>query len=133
MVNENKVRFQLWIEPKLMEEVDAVYQKDSKSKSEFITKAIRSYLGYVELQNTQSFLPNYLLSTMKALITESDTRHSRLMFKLAVELAMVQNLLAAEMDLDADTMQALRESCIKELRQINGILHMEDAIRWQAD
>ena len=87
----------------------------------------------MELQNTQSFLPNYLLSTMKALINESDTRHSRLRFNLAVELAMVQNLLAAEMDLNADTMQALRESCIKELRQINGILHMEDPIQWQAD
>lgn len=134
MENSNKVRFQLWIDPKLMEEVDAVYQKDSsRSKSEFIGNAIRAYIGYVLAKDTTSMLPNYILSNIKANFNESDTRLGRMMFKLAVELAMVQNLLASQMELDEATVARLRRECIVEVKRLNGGFSFEDAIRWQAD
>lgn len=134
MKNSNKVRFQLWIDPQLMEELENVYQKDSsRSKSEFIGNAIRAYIGYVLAKDTTSMLPNYMLSNIKANFNESDTRHARMMFKLAVELAMVQNLLAAQMDLDEETIAKLRRECIVEVKRLNGGFRFEDAVRWQAD
>ena len=134
MDNSNKKRFQLWIAPKLMEEVESVYQKDgSRSRSEFIGKAIRAYIGYVLARDTTSMLPNYMLSNIKAHFNESDTRHGRMMFKLAVELAMVQNLIAAQMGLDEETVRKLRYECINEVKRLNGGFTFEDAVRWQED
>jgi len=134
MNNSNKKRFQLWIDPKLMEEVESIYPKDgSRSRSEFIGKAIRAYIGYVLARDTTSMLPNYMLSNIKAHFNESDTRHGRMMFKLAVELAMVQNLIAAQMDLDEETVRKLRYECINEVKRLNGGFTFEDAVRWQED
>ena len=88
MDNPYKKRFQLWIDPTLMEEVENLYQKDgSRSRSEFIGKAIRAYISYVLAKDTTSMLPNYILSNINAHFNESDTRHGRMMFKLAVEQA----------------------------------------------
>ena len=134
MDNTNKKRFQLWLEPKLMEEMEQVYQKDgSRSKSEFISNAIRSYIGYVLSKDSTSMLPNYILSNINAHFNESDTRHGRMMFKLAVELAMVQNLMAAQMDLDEETVRKLRYECINEVKRLNGGFSFEDAVSWQSD
>lgn len=134
MNNSNKKRFQLWIDPKLMEEVESIYPKDgSRSRSEFIGKAIRAYIGYVLARDTTSMLPNYMPSNIKAHFNESDTRHGRMMFKLAVELAMVQNLIAAQMDLDEETVRKLRYECINEVKRLNGGFTFEDAVRWQED
>ena len=55
MDNPYKKRFQLWIDPTLMEEVENLYQKDgSRSRSEFIGKAIRAYISYVLAKDTTS-------------------------------------------------------------------------------
>ena len=134
MENTNKKRFQLWLEPKLMEEMEQVYQKDgSRSKSEFISNAIRSYIGYVLSEDSTSMLPNYILSNMKSQFHESDNRHSRMMFKLAVELAMVQNLMASQLYIDEEMMAQLRSECVHEVKRLNGGFTFEDAVRWQTD
>ena len=134
MDNPYKKRFQLWIDPNLMEEVENLYQKDgSRSRSEFIGKAIRAYISYVLAKDTTSMLPNYILSNINAHFNESDTRHGRMMFKLAVELAMVQNLMAAQMDLDEETVRKLRYECINEVKRLNGGFTFEDAVSWQSE
>jgi hypothetical protein len=78
-------------------------------------------------------LPNYILSSIRANFHESDTRHGRMLFKLAVELAMVQNLMAAQMELDDETVRKLRYECINEVKRLNGGFSFEDAVSWQSD
>jgi hypothetical protein len=56
-----------------------------------------------------------------------------MMFKLAVELAMVQNLMAAQMELDDETVRKLRYECINEVKRLNGGFTFEDAVSWQSE
>ena len=100
---ENKRKFALWLHPETLEQVDEVYQKDDcRSRSEFIEKAVRFYLGYLSAGNDSSLLPNAFLSNMKSIVAESDNRQSRLLFKLSVEMAMMMNLLASMQDVEPD-------------------------------
>lgn len=93
---EVKRRFQSWLRPSTIKLMDRLYEDDNcKSKSEFIEKAVRFYAGYLSTQNAREYLPNVVISTLKSIIAESDNRQNRMMFKLAVEIAIMQNLVAA--------------------------------------
>ena len=108
------------------------YRKDHcKSQSEFIERAIQYYVGRVNAEDDTSYLPNAFLSNMRAIASESDNRVSRMLFKLTVELAMVMNLIAANYEIDPETLERLRGSCVREVKRLGGSFSMEDAVDWQ--
>ncbi len=70
-------------------------------------------------------------STLKAIVAESDNRTSRILFKIAVELAVLQNVVAATNEIDEVTLNRLRGECVKEVKRLNGSLSFDDAVDWQ--
>ncbi len=99
MENNKKIKFPFWVTPETMETVKEMYKDDDyRSQSEFIEKAIQAYVGYLRADNSPGMLPNYMVSTMKAIVDSSDTRMCRMLFKLAVEMAIMMNILAAHCD-----------------------------------
>lgn len=131
---KDKEKFALWVRPTTMQGVRENYRADNcRSQSEFIENAILFYLGYLTAENPKSFLPSMFLSTMKGIVAESDNRTSGLLFKIAVELAILQNLIAATNEVDELTMTKLRGECIKEVKKIHGIFTMEKAMDWQSE
>ena len=130
--DRNKQRFPLWLYPETLDRVKKLYQSDGcRSQSEFIEKAIRFYIGYITVDDDAAYLPNVFLSTMKSIVAESDNRQSRMMFKLAVEMAMMMNLIAASQEIDETSLARLRGECIKEVKRLNGNFKLEDAYEWQ--
>ena len=133
-IPKGKEKFSLWVRPETLKRVDELYQKDGqRSRSEFIEKAIRAYVGYLRADNSPGMLPNYMVSTMKAIVDSSDTRMCRMLFKLAVEMAIMMNVLAAYCDVEEESLANLRQECINEVKRINGTLGFEDAYHWQKD
>lgn len=93
---ENKKKFALWMYPDTLQKVGEIYRGDNcESKSEFIEKAVNFYIGYLTSEDNKSFLPSIVTSTLKSIVAESDNRTSRILFKIAVELAILQNIVAA--------------------------------------
>lgn len=132
MATNNKIKFPFWVKPKTMETVKEMYKDDDcRSQSEFIEKAIHAYVGYLRADNSPGMLPNYMVSTMKAIVDSSETRMCRMLFKLAVEMAITMNVLAARCDIEEGSLANLRQSCIDEVKRINGTLGFEDAYYWQ--
>ena len=54
-----------------------------------------------------------------------------MLFKLAVEIAIMQNLIAASQDIDPISLERLRGECVKEVKRLNGNFSFEDAVDWQ--
>ena len=77
-------------------------------------------------------MPNALLSTMKSIVAESDNRQSKMLFTLAVELAMLINVVAASSEIDEISLARLRGECIQEVKRLNGSFRFEDAVEWQS-
>lgn len=68
MSNNNKIKFPLWIHPQIMKSVKQMYKDDDcRSQSEFIEKAVNAYIGLLHAKDSRGMLPNYMLSTMKAI------------------------------------------------------------------
>ena len=129
---KDKQKFALWAKPETLEKVKETYrQDDCKSQSEFIEKAVRFYLGYLEAKHPQSYLPGMFLSTMKSMVSESDNRTNRMLFKLAVELAVTMNVVAASQNIDKVSLERLRGECVKEVKRMNGSFTFDDAYDWQ--
>lgn len=131
---EVKRRFQLWVMPSTLELADQYYRSDNcASRSEFIEKAILFYVGYVTSQQNRDYLADIIPSTVKSIVDESSNRMGRLLFKIAVEMAVVENILAAVCDVDEIEVKRLRGQCVKEIKSTNGLLSFEEALRWQRD
>ena len=110
---EVKRRFQLWVMPSTLELADQYYRSDNcASRSEFIEKAIQFYAGYVSSQQNQDYLASIIPSTVKGIVDESANRMGRLLFKMAVELAVTENILAAVCEVDQQELKRLRGQCV---------------------
>ena len=129
---KGKVKFLLWAFPDSLELVRNTYKKaNCRSQSEFIEKAIQYYAGRINAEDDVSYLPNAFLSNMKGIVAENTTRQNRILFKLAVEMAMMMNILASMQDIDSITLQRLRGECVHEVKRLNGNFSFEDAVEWQ--
>ena len=129
---EPKRKFALWIRESSLDMTKEFYPKGNcSSQSEFIEKAIIFYCGYLSSGEHNQYLPSVITSTLKGIVAESDNRMSRMMFKIAVELAVMQNVVAATNEIDEVTLNRLRGECVKEVKRLNGSLSFDEALDWQ--
>lgn len=129
---EPKRKFALWVKESSLELVRKLYKEDNcSSQSEFIEKAILFYAGYLSVEENKSYLPNIVTSTLKSIVSESDNRQNRMLFKLSVEMAMMMNVIAAIQDIDKLSLERLRGECVKEVKRTNGSFSFDDAMDWQ--
>lgn len=129
-----KRKFALWIRPSLLEEVDSLYESDNcASRSEFMEKALQFYIGYLTCNHAQDYLADVIPSTVKGIVDESSNRMGRLLFKMAVELAVIENILAAVCEVDRQELKRLRGQCVEEIKRTNGMISFEQALQWQKE
>lgn len=129
-----KRKFALWVDDSTLELARSMYEKDNcSSQSEFISKAIIFYAGYLSSENNTGYLPNIVTSTLKSIVAESDNRISRMIFKLAVELAVAMNVIASNNDISEIEIARLRGNCVEAVKRINGIFTFDNAHIWQED
>lgn len=129
---EPKRKFALWIRESSLDMVKKLYQEDNcSSQSEFIEKAVLFYAGYLSTEDNKLYLPNVVTSTLKSIVAESDNRQNRMMFKFAVEMAVMMNVVASMQDIDKVSLERLKGECVKEVKRLNGCFTFADALEWQ--
>lgn len=131
---DNKVKFALWAYPQTMKDVEVHFKNDNcKSQSEFIEKAIKFYVGYLDEEKSVNYISPMITETVKAQIKGTEQRLARLIFKVAVELGKLSHMTAAMNDVDDETLKSLHAMCVTEVRKINGIIDYEDAVEYQKE
>ncbi len=127
-----KIKFALRIMPETQQLVKDYYPLDNcQNQSEFIEKAIHFYVGYVSSKNGTEFLAPVLVSALQGTVESMENHISRLLFKLAVEINMMMNVLASELDTSPDTLEQMRGRCIQEVKKTIGSITFTDAVRYQ--
>ncbi len=127
-----KIKFALRMSPETQELVKEMCLRDNcHSQNEFIEKAIRFYAGYVSGQEAIAYLPPALASVLRGTVLDTENRICRLLFKLAVEMDMVMNVLAAGMEIPEEQIRSLRERCVQNVRKTSGSVTLDAAVRYQ--
>ncbi len=131
---ENKVKFALWAYPQTLKDVEVHYKGDNcRSQSEFIEKAIKFYIGYLDEEKGIDYISPMITETVKSTIQGTEQRLSRLLFKVAVELGKLSHMTAAVNDVDDEILKSLHIMCVNEVRKINGIISYENAAEYQKE
>lgn len=133
-MKEKKQKFALWVYPSTMEVLEKNLEKsECRSKSDFIEKAILFYAGFLAAQTYQDYIPNVVISCMKGSLGMFERCTSNILFKVAVELSMMNFLLASAHRVSKTTMEDLRNLCNREVKSYNGSLTLEDAAGFLRD
>lgn len=132
MSDTSKKRVTIWMRPEQIQRVEALFPSDnSESRSEFIGKAVDFYCGYLQTNQSVGYLHDTLISTVQGGLGVVEGRVCRLLFKLAVELSMAMNVVAATNHIDPDSMKSLRERCVKDVKKSIGSVQFDSIYAWQ--
>lgn len=128
---ERKEQERFWIRPSVMARVEAMKSADNcESNSEFAEKALEFYLGYLECKENRFFLPKAITSAMKGIVAESINQQNTILFKMAVELNILMNIVAdANPDIDELMLQRLRGYCVDQVKKSNGLITFDDVVK----
>ena len=76
-------------------------------------------------------MPPIYLSALRGTIQNTENHISRLLFKLAVEMDMMLNVLASEVEVSPEALERLRGRCIQEVKKTSGAVTFADAMKYQ--
>ena len=102
-------------------------QANCRSRNEFINTAIRHYIAFLQKESDAEFLTPALESVLSGMLGGMENRMARIIFKLAVELSMTMHIVAAQGEVDEETLVRLRGYCVDEVKRLNGKISFDKA------
>lgn len=132
-MTEERTRFQVRVSKDTYRKVQTVLpHTNCRSQNEFVERALQHYADYITAENLTNFLPSIYSSVLRGIVHDSEGRICRLLFKMAVELDMMMNVLAAGMEISEENLDLLRGRCVREVKKTNGGVDLRHAIRYQS-
>ena len=127
-MDDNKKSTTIWLRPSVISRMDGWLEADNcQSRSEFVDKALRFYMGYLGAEDASEYLPNALTATLRGIVADSANRTNCLLFKCAVEQGIMAHTIAAHFGDAMEDRRALRGYVTDEVKRTNGQIRFEDA------
>ena len=131
-MKETKNKYAIYLYPSLVEEIDSLMKDaNATSRSEFISDAVRFYIGYLKQGRNVDYLAPIIAQTIKEEIRHTEKNISQILFKVAVESAMLSQIQAFQIQLTPTQMEDLRQMCSQIVAKNNGIITFEKAYEHQ--
>ena len=132
MSDENKKRTAVWLSPGVIRRMDSWLEEDNCStRSEFIEKALRFYMGYLATEDTSEYLSQALVDTLQGIVVDNSNRLRTMIFKWCVELNMMGHTIAAHFRADPINRRELRAYAVDEVKRTNGQISFDRALDQQ--
>ena len=130
----SKIHCSYMIEKEIADKLEEHYKDDgSKTRSEFIEKAIKFYCGYITAENYRDYLPKVVISTFQGTLDSFENRMAKLLFKIAVEISLLNKVTASTTDFEDFDLDNARVECINEVKRINGSISLAQAVQEDED
>ena len=130
--SKHKKRTAVWLDPNVIQRMDGWLEADNcRTRSEFIEKALRFYMGYLATEDTSAYLSRALVDTLRGILLDNTNRLSTMLFKWCVELNMMGHTIAAHFRADPINRRELRAYAVDEVKRTNGKIRFDDALDQQ--
>ena len=131
-MKETKSKYAIYLYPSQVEEIKSLMdQANAKSQSEFVSDAIRFYIGYLQQGKNVDYLAPIIAQAIQEEIRNTEKNISQILFTLAVESAMLAELQATQIRVNDEQMEQLRRMCSRIVSENNGIITLEKAVKHQ--
>lgn len=132
MVKETKKVTRIWIYPSTELQVKQLVERHGyKSPSEFIETAVLNYIGQLTTAENMDYVAQTLSTVMEGVQGVSEARLRRVLFKQAVELAMVENILVNLSGYSAEDIRKLHGKVVKDVKNLKGSYDFVTAAEYQ--
>lgn len=132
MTEKKPIRIGVFLNDELLKRCDAaVPLMDCRSRSEFISRALDFYITQLNSEGDTRLLLPALDSALDGRMKDQETRLSRILFKLAVEVAIMSHIVAGTNEVTDGQLASIRKLCVDEVKRLSGRYSMEDAVRFQ--
>mgnify|MGYP000778562937 FL=1 len=131
-MDDNKKSTTIWLRPSVISRMDGWLEADNcQSRSEFVDKALRFYMGYLGTEDNTAYLSQAILTAIQGTLDDNNNRLCRILFKCAVELNMLCHTIAAHFRTDPIHTRELRAYAVDEVKRTNGQVSFESAVQQQ--
>lgn len=132
MSSSKKERATTYLEPKVIKALEVIKEQEGfKNLSSVIEEAVDFYQSYRIIDSEKDFLSEGAKGAVQDALAKTDNRMGANLFKVSVELGMIQHLLATAVDVTDDELRKLRGLVVKEVKQSKGIVKLDKAIEFQ--
>ncbi len=129
-MDDNKKSTTIWLRPSVISRMDGWLEADNcQSRSEFVDKALRFYMGYLGTEDNTTYISRAILTAIQGTLDDNNNRLCRILFKCAVELNMLCHTIAAHFRADPIHTRELRAYAVDEVKRTNGQVSFESAVR----
>lgn len=97
---------------------DNLEKADVRSVNAFVNRALAFYVGYVKTGSSGTYLQRALSSMISAKLDMSESRIKDMLFKLAVEVAMQNRVLARMARITEQEISEIKAASEEEVRRI---------------
>ena len=130
----DKVKFALYLPSEKKAELERRYREDGcRSLTAFIEKAIDFYLGYLDANGTDTFLPKEIQSAIDGRLGMFEDRMAGLLYKLTVEMDMGMSAALNLIQMDDGYLRKLRSDSVRNVKATNGLLTFEQKFKERVD
>lgn len=132
MKKDNIKRIAITADEKTLELCDLMLKDgEARNRSRLICKAVKYYYAYLNRAQNTEYLTEVSKNVFDKRLNTTEKRISTSIFKLAVEIASLMNVLAGAFELDDQKVQRMKHRVIREVKELNGGINLEDIIRYQ--
>lgn len=117
------IRMDSKTEQEIREKMDDAYVR---SLNAFVLKAIDFYLGYLRQGKNLNYISPILALSIKSEIKNTEHNLSEIIFKVAVQLSMLTQIVADEKEFYPEYLEELQKWCAEKVASTNGIISLED-------
>jgi len=130
--NDLKQRVTAWLYPEMIANMESLMAaNDMKNHTEFISKAVDFYIGYLGSKSSTTFLSQTLLGSIQGTLQNTENRVANNLFRLSVEISMMMHLLATTLEITDEELYRLRGRCVAEVKKTRGKIRLDDAVDFQ--
>jgi len=100
------------------DEIDELLVKSqSGNRNEFIEKAVKFYIGFLKTERTESYLLSTFTAVIQGTVNGAEDRIVGMIYKLAVELAMLNRIVAYDRNFAESAIDQIREIAENEIKK----------------
>lgn len=127
----NKSSYRLPAE--LVQDLDNIAKQKGISRTDAISEACRMYCDMAAAGRPGSYLPQWAVQQIQGICgnlqTQLNNRSNQLLSSMAIQLTVLQMILADSLEIKEAAVEAYTAQAVEELRRNNRVFRMEEFLR----
>jgi hypothetical protein len=120
------------VDDELYEDVTKIAETDHTTVVDIVDRALRMYRDMHYMENKSYVIPQEIIKTVRAELSLSDTRSAnrinKLLSDIAINLYIVNHVIAAGLNFDAGQLDQLRAQAVEHLQDGQRVFQLSDFV-----